>query len=253
MLPLLLLACHRPPGDYDAPCEPAPDRDAATRAALAAGPSVARFSIHIVRGDKAINAQGALLVAPPASLRLEVAGPVGPPQLVVTSNGARVAVWQAGERTLYETDDAPALLARLTGGAIGPEAITAVLLARFPAPGPDTLVAPRHWKVVDGPTVDLGADCAHPDSLAHLVVTDAARGPLFDLQGTTRKGAWDVLSLGLTALDLRVELDFDTWKPATPGPTSFELHAPPGATVVDLASRLALSPAGTTTPAPAPP
>lgn len=256
MLLALLVACRHVPTEAGATCAPAPDAADATATALAGGPVSAKFTIHIERGDQTINAQGALLISPPSALRLEVSGPVGPPQLVVTSDGTRTAVWQAGARTLYEANDAPGLLGLLTGGAIGPEAITAVLLARVPALPPSAIsnLAGTTWTLPEGgPLVEIGASCTNPDWLNALTVRRADRPALLDVHGVTAKGRWQTLSFGIAPLNLRADLVFDTWKPATPGSSAFDLRAPPNATVIDLGQMLALIPSGTTTPAPAPP
>lgn len=267
MLPLLaLLACHRPP---PAPTEPL-SADAARTAALAqreAGlvPVAARFSIRLESSSGTVNAAGAIVVRPPDAFRVELSGPIGPPQLVVASNGTAINAWLAGKTTYYQGDDAAAALRGLTGGAAGLELVTALLLGQLsepdavgltvtgPVPFPrdgDTLphAGPEwRWTWCTEAAACVTEGLAQPTG--RLTTVDATASGLPLLHAEVTPGAatpWpSALEIRILPLGARATVEFHSWAPATPPDAAFELAPPPGATITPLA-------VGTTTTGPAP-
>lgn len=233
---LLLLACRHPAVVPPPATDPAADWAAvAARAPDVAGSGAvaASFSIRLETAERAVNAQGAMVVRPPDRFRVEISGPIGPPQIILVSDGAAVSAWVASRQELHRAEDAEALLRGLTGGQAGLAGVTLVLLGQLDDLGPPTSAegATRTWSVADtgalSATVGGGA-------LRGLSARDAAGTTLLDL--VIEPGSPYPLGLDATlpSLAARAELDFGNWKPVNPPDTAFTLPVPPGVTVRPL-------------------
>lgn len=239
---LLLLACAKVP-------EPPPRADpasdwasvAARASTVAAGGAVAaKFDIHLLTGDKGLNAQGALVVRPPDDVRIEVSGPIGPPQLIIVSDGAAISVWMPGKQTFLRADDAEATLRDLTGGVAGAEAVALLLLGQLAdlgVPATDDAAAlgdpwTRAWRVPDRGLLVARADRG---ALVELHARDASGADLLDLHLDAGRPYPKELHAELPTLRTSVDLDFGAWKPATPPDAAFTLNPPFGVPVRPLA------------------
>lgn len=237
---MLLLACvpkHPPP--------PVPLRDPAVVVAEAQAeapspPVAARFSIDIERSDGTLSASGTAVLAAPNRFRVELRGPIGPPQVIATSDGTTFRAWVAQKNTIYSSDDAEAALRGWTGGAAGVGDVVALLLGRMPSLGdPDTVdVSDRRprvrWTRDDGVSVValLDPTTAHLYSIAG---TDAAGRSWLDAR--YEPGPYPGrLELQLPALNLKVDANFAEWQPVDPPDTAFTLPIPEGATVLPIPS-----------------
>lgn len=234
MLPLLACVPKHPP-------PPVPLRDPAVvlaeaQAEAPAPPVAARFSIDIERADGAISASGTAVIAAPDRFRVELRGPIGPPQVIATCDGTSFRAWVAQKNTVYTGEDAEAALRGWTGGSAGVDDVVALLLGRMPSLGEPDLVdvsdrRPRvRWTRDDGVSVTalLDPTTAHLYSLAG---TDAA-GQSW-LEARYEPGPYPGrLELHLPALNLDVDATFSEWQRVDPPETAFTLPIPEGAAVV---------------------
>lgn len=201
------------------------------------GPSSTTFDLRLELPDSRVNAQGALLVSPPDRFRIEVRGPIGPPQVVVVSDGKSLKTWLAGKNELYTADEADATIASYTGGETGIEALASLLLGRLPALGPPDLVQPGgepafRWAGRGQSHVDVALDprTAH---LAGLSLADESGAGL--LTAKVEGNQWPQrLWVNLPQQGITATLEFEEWKPAQPSDAAFLLAAPPGAVVKPL-------------------
>lgn len=233
---LLLIACHpqRPPAAI--PGDAAADWAAVTARAqqlLAAGPVSAPFTIRLETAERTLHAQGALVVRPPDHFRIELSGPIGPPQLVIVGDGAAVTAWVASRQEVHRAEDAEGLLRGLTGGQAGLVGVTAVLLGQLPDLGVPTHTdeAGRTWTAEGAGSLTA---TAAGGSLRSLGARDPVGGPLLALTLTPGAPYPEALDAHLPTLGVRAELDFGVWKVATPPDAAFLLAIPPGATVLPL-------------------
>ncbi|MDP2311060.1 MAG: hypothetical protein Q8P18_33880 [Pseudomonadota bacterium] len=239
-LPLvaLLTGCPKPPAP-EGPIEAVSPEVLLTRALgePAPGPATSSFDLRLDLPDQRINAQGALLVSPPDRFRIEVRGPIGPPQVVVVSDGKGIRTWLAGKNELYTADDADARIAAYTGGEAGMEALASLLLGRLPALGAPDLVRadskPTYrWTGPGESHVDAALDprTAH---LVALALADEVGAPLLDAQ--VEGAQWpERLVAVLPQQGITATLEFKEWKAAEPSDAAFVLAAPPGAAVKPL-------------------
>ncbi|MES2642183.1 MAG: hypothetical protein V4850_22055 [Myxococcota bacterium] len=201
------------------------------------GPSATTFDLRLDLADSRVNAQGALLVSPPDRFRIEVRGPIGPPQVVVVSDGTGLRTWLAAKNELYTADDADATIAAYTGGEAGLEALASLLLGRLPALG-----VPDRFRVEGVPAYRwVGPGESHVDAsldprTAHLValaLADELGAALLDAR--VEGNEWpERLVAVLPQQRVTATLEFEEWKPASPSDAAFLLAAPPGATVRPL-------------------
>ncbi len=232
-------------------CKPveAPRLDVADPAALYARalaepqpPSMyAHFDAAIAAPGQRLALNGTLVVSPPDRFRVELRGPIGPVQLVVTCDGKDVRAWVAPKNSFYQADDADGTLARLLGAGQevhGAAVATSLLMGRVPAlpmapeltaAGP---VATARWARADGANFSLGID----GRTAHLVdarATDEEGVVLFS--GAWVPGEWPrALNVVLPTLEASADVSFGKWAPATPTDAAFTLTAPPGSLLVPL-------------------
>lgn len=261
MLLVLLLACRPPPSPMGPLAADAALAAARATRADAMVPVSARFSLHLETPESTVNAPGALLVRPPDDFRIEISGPIGPPQIVVACDGKRLVAWHAPKSTLYVADDAATALAGLTGGAAGFEVLTALLLGQYAEPSAQGLSAmgPDEWPPRDAPEAgppsqwrwtwcEPGGACVTEglsQASGRLVAVEASTPMRPLLSASLRPGAlWpERLDVHLVPLNVRAELAFTAWTPASPTDAAFTLTTPPGATVTPLVL-------GTTAPSP---
>ena len=204
-------------------------------------PAYAPFTAVLTTADQTLSLNGTLVVSPPDRFRVELRGPIGPAQVIVTCDGKDVSAYIAPKNRYYHATDADGALGRLLAGGDGlhgATVATSLLLGRLPTlPGEPTLtaagpVATTTWRRADGASFAAGIE----SGTAHLVdarATDAAGVLLFS-------GAWEpapaptTLRVALPTLRATADIRFDDWKPATPTDAAFVLAAPPGAIVGDL-------------------
>jgi len=234
---LLLAGCHPV-------APPAPDVAdpaallARARAEAAPSPAFAQFSAVLTTPQQSMSLSGTLVVAPPDRFRVELRGPIGPAQVIVTCNGKDVSAFIAPKNTYYRAYDADGTLGRLLAGGEGlrgAAVATSLLLGRLPElPTAPTLtavgpVATAAWTRSDGASFNAGFE----SRFGHLVdarATDAHGVVLFS-------GAWEpaasptALRVKLPTLGASADVRFDAWQAASPADAAFQLEPPPGAIV----------------------
>lgn len=217
----------------------------------APGPSATTFDLRLVTPEQSVTANGALVVAPPGRFRIEVRGPIGPPQLVIVGDGEGVVAYLAGKNELVTVADAGARIRAYTGGDVGLDALSALLLGRLPALKKPDLVKPTRppayrWAGPGQSHLDVTLDTrtAH---LAALALADELGAPL--LEADVRGKEWpERLEVRIPSKGVVAELSFGEWRPADPPAAAFTLPPPDGATVRPL--DLGAPPAAPETPAP---
>ncbi len=238
-----LAGCHPP-------APPAPvaiDPDAllaAAEAGASGGPVTSRFHVAIHSADRDSLAWGGIVVAPPNRFRVDLAGPIGPPLVVLACDGEAVSAWLAATATFYTGPHADPAFRGWMGGVPGAEVVTALLLGRL-SPGLG---------------VPTGSGAAGPDgwswwwtalnggSLTAIVNPETTR--LTSVLSKDGFGATHVsavysyadpaspfpthLALTVPPLDTSLTVDFGPWQVANPVDAIFDLPVPAGATVVPL-------------------
>lgn len=239
MLSLALLAGCPKPGPVVVAADAVPeDVMERARAEAAPGPVYSNFTAVLSTENGRVTASGTLVVAAPNQFRVELRGPIGPPQLVVACDGTAVRAFVASKNTWYESLDANRDVGALLGAGDLPGAAiaTALLLGRLPpipeapvlsAAGP---VANLSWARSDGAALSIGLDGA----TAHLVdahAQNAAGERLLDAAWVP--GVWpEGLTLSLPTLKAGADVRFGSWQPATPTPAAFTLPQPLGSTAL---------------------
>lgn len=245
-LPLLVACPPKAPPEEVAPKEVDPVALLAKANAEAApGPSAATFDLRLETPDRNLNANGALVVAPPDRFRIEVRGPIGPAQLVVVSDGEGVVAWLAGENRFVTAPGADAKIRAYTGGDVGLEALASLLLGRLPALKPPDLVKPGgvpayRWAGPGESHLDAALDprTAH---LAALALADEAGAVV--MEAAVEGKAWpERLDVRIPSKGVVAMLTFGEWRAAEPSDEAFVLAPPPGATVTPF--ELGAPPAG---------
>lgn len=244
---LLLSGCaHR--GGGPAVSDPAA---VVARARAAAMPFAlqARYAVDIHQGNREISTRGGLVLDRGARFRVEVFGPLGTPALVLASDGTALHVWNQSNSTFYRGDQAKAALETLTGGGVGLADLGRILTGRVPLPGAPVLSASA-----DGDAVALSLDAGggavldariDPKSglLSRLSVQRAGEPAqvAVDYGRSVRVGGERLpatLTLAVAALDLEVELRFESWDQLGQIPDVFSLAPPPGSVEKDLLESL---------------
>ncbi len=241
LLPLALGIAGCPPKPVEPP-EPLGPVDAGAllaraRAEPAPAPASATFDLKVELPEQRVNAKGGLVVVPPDRFRIEVRGPIGPPQVVIVSDGTALTTWLAGKNEIHVASKADETIAAYTGGTAGLEALASLLLGRLPALGAPDLV--RRESVPDYRWIGPGqshVDVALDPRTAHLValaLADEAGAALLDAR--VEGGEWpERLVAQLPQQGIVATLEFDEWKPAAPPDSAFVLPPPPGAVVKPL-------------------
>jgi len=206
------------------------------------GPSYVGFDALLTAPGQRLALDGLLVVSPPDRFRVELKGPIGPAQVIVTCDGTDVRAWVAPQNKLYLAEDADASLGALLGGGAdlrGAAVATSLLLGRVPDLGTApvlTAVGPigqAAWARPDGARLLVGID----GRTAHLVdarAEDSGAAPLF--LGTWKPAAAgpEALTVRLPSLEVSVDVRFKAWSPATPTDAAFRMEAPAGAVVSPL-------------------
>ncbi len=231
MILLALLACPRSGPNVTLDADPAALLGRA-RAESAPAAIYAPFSAVLAMKDNRVTAGGNVVVVAPDRFRLELRGPIGPPQLVVACDGDVVRAYLA-PKNLFVEASADAGLAMVLGaeGGDGATVATSLLLGRVPIlPGDPTLVLSPpglSWARTDGAafSVVLDAATAH---LAAARANDAAGRPLLD--ATWTPGAFpEALNVTIPPLSVSADVKFGEWQPASPTDAAFVLVKPEGA------------------------
>ncbi len=214
---------------------------ARTRAEAAAAPTYASFSALLRLPDQSVSLQGTLVVSAPDRFRVELRGPIGPAQVIVTCNGTDATAWLAPKNSFRVLPDANRALGTLLGGAegLGGAAVaTSLLLGRLPElPGVPELraagsVATATWARPDGASFEAAIE----SRTGHLVsarALDAGGQLLLD-------AAWEPgplpasMRVSLPTLGVVADVRFSSWNPAAPADSLFEGVAPDGAVVSPL-------------------
>ena len=241
-LAILLSGCHPVVPPRPDVADPAGVLARATSEAPS-GPVYAPFSAVIGAKGQKITASGMLVVSPPDRFRVELRGPIGPPQLIVTCNGTDLHAWVAGKNTYYSGSLADSSLDGLLG--LGGEHVEAgaaavrLLLGRLPEiPGTPTLsargpVAAAAWASNGLGSLELGLDGA----TAHLVqarATNAAGTVVFSAAWEPGAAYPSALTAQLPTLEASADLRFGEWAAATPPDAAFDLPAPEGSVLAPL-------------------
>jgi hypothetical protein len=225
---------------------------AQARAESLPGPVYAPFTAVVALPESRVTASGTLVVAPPDRFRIELRGPIGPPQVVVTCDGDALRTWVLGKNTVFTVPHADASVATLLFPDLseaerpgGSDTATSLLLGRLPAiPGTPVASAPAgvEWTRGDGGTVVAALD----PLTAHLVSLEV-HGPA----GSAFAGAWtpgafpEAARIDLPNIGVTLDLKFGEWKGASPMDAAFMLPTPAGAEerIVDLDSLPPATPA----------
>lgn len=230
------LGCHRVPSAL--PAQDPASLLARALAVPASEPVANRFNIHIHTGDSDVTAWGALVVRSPDHFRVEVAGPIGPPVLVVACDGADVNAFLSTKQEFYAGPGADATLRRLTGGAAGLDVLTALLVGQLPdvlGTPAGTAAAPPFgwtwwWTAPDGSRLTATLD-TRTSRLVDVDAQDPAgrvllHAELTHADPTSRYPTH--LSADLPTLYASVQVNFGAWRPAAPPDTAFQIQPPPG-------------------------
>ncbi|MSP56912.1 MAG: hypothetical protein EXR69_15110 [Myxococcales bacterium] len=238
-----LAACHHPPPPLLVVQDPA--TLLARALALPMTPAVSnRFGIHIHTPEQDVTAWGALVVRAPDHFRIEIAGPIGPPVVIVACDGADVNAWVSTKQTFYAGVDADQTLRRITGGAAGLEVVTAMLVGQLPAvlgtPAGSASEPPFVWSwwwtAPDGSRLTTGLD-TRTSRLTHVRAQDPEGRVLLGARFTNADLTSRYptrLSADLPTLYTSVQVDFGEWHPATPTDAAFRISAPAGTTIETL-------------------
>ena len=211
----------------------------------APGPTYGSFSALLRLPGQSVSLQGTLLVSAPDRFRVELRGPIGPAQVIVTCNGQDATLWLTPKNTFSSIPDANAILGGLVGAGegVGGSAVAAsLLLGRLPAlPGAPVLraagsVATSTWVRDDGAIFEAGIE----GGTGHLVSARAldASGLLL-MNASWEAGPFpSAMRVELPTLGVVADLRFSSWGAATPADTLFEGAPPEGAVlkVLDLAA-----------------
>lgn len=234
----LVAACHHPPPPLLVVQDPA-SLLAHALAVPSTEPVSNRFGIHIHTPDQDVTAWGGLVVRAPDHFRIEIAGPIGPPVVIVACDGVDVNAWLSTKQTFYTGTNADLTLRRITGGAAGLEVVTAMLVGQLPAvlgsPAGSAASPPVlwtwWWTAPDGSRLTTALD-TRTSRLIEVNAQDPAGRVLLSARLThadltsrypTR------MSADLPTLYTSVQVDFGEWRPASPTDAAFHISAPAGA------------------------
>ncbi len=235
----MLAGCRHTPPPLPTPSDPATLLSRAL-AVPPAEPIANRFSIHIHTPDQDVTAWGGLVVRAPDQFRIEIAGPIGPPVLIVACDGKDVNAWVAPKATFYAGENADDTLRKVTGGAAGLDVVSALLVGQLPALGTPagSASAPPFawtwwWTSPDGSRLTAALD-TRTSRLIDVQAQDPSgnillHAELAHMDLTTRYPTR--LAAELPTLYTSVQVDFGQWRPSQPEDAAFQLAAPAGATV----------------------
>lgn len=243
-----------------------PKDDEALRALVAAARSrpatfalQGRFTIRLEGPGLAGTTKGALVLAQPDRFRVEVHNPVGPPMMLLASDGRALNVWVSKNNRFYRGEDASQVLQQLTGGAVQLSDVNLLLTGGLPLPEAEirdlrldedglvrlSLAAPegvsvhaaldpstgllRQMEVVAAPT-GLDPGVALPQAMVVVEVLSTMK------VGDQRLP--ESMLVRMPTLGWTVGLDFVSWDELGQIPEVFALSPPPGAGEQDLVGAL---------------
>lgn len=217
-----------------------------------------RFAVTLRGPDLSASTNGGLVVHRPDRFRVEILTPLATPLLSVASDGQALHAFTSADRDFYRGDDAVAVLAELTGGAVSLADVVAVLTGMLPMAGADVTslteregggaeVGLRVAPLPSGDQVVVRADL-DPDGVVRTVsVERSAVGgqPLVVLEVETldtmrvgRSRLPEELQVRLPTLGWTVDLEFSAWDELGQIPDVFSLQPPPGSNEKDLVTTL---------------
>lgn len=237
-LSMALAGCPKAPPPAATAADPVAALERA-RAEATPGPVYAPFNAVITTPDQRLTVAGSLVVAAPDRFRIELRGPIGPPQVVITSDGKAAQAYVAPKNTYYTSNDASAALAGFLGinDVNGAALVASLLLGRVPAlPGMPSLNAAGQlvWSREDGASITITMD----EQTAHLATAEAyaAEGNR-QFRADWTPGPFPVaLRAELPTIHSGIDLKFGDWQAAAPTDAAFVLVIPEGSKVVPLAA-----------------
>ena len=214
----------------------------------------ARFGIKVVGPNFSGSTKGAMLLLNPASVRLEIMGPVGTPLFIAASDGKALHAWTQKQNTFYRGDDALAVLGELTGGAVAVSDLIAMLTAQLPLPDAQILETGAEEDglvkvVLQAPhdmqlhaAVELRNHLMRRMQLSHLVEGAAPeeliRVSYPDLMFFGSGKMPEQMAIDLPTIGWRAEIEVHTWEELGVIPDAFSLAPPSGASERDLVEAL---------------
>ncbi len=223
-----------------------------------------RFTVRLEGPGAAGTTKGALVLGQPDLFRVEVHSPVGPPMMLLASDGTSLHAWIAKGNRFYRGQDAAAVLDQLTRGAVGLSDVNQVLTGGLPlkdapvhdlALGEDGQVRLR----MDGPEgVQVHARLDPSTGLLsriEVVAGPETFGPgtlgpglnlpvslvLVEVLSTMRAGRDrlpESIRMRLPTMGWTISLDFLSWDELGQIPEVFSLAPPAGASEQELAAAL---------------
>lgn len=204
-----------------------------------AAPVVGRLSASVVAPGRGFSAVGVLLLAPGGKFRLELRGPIGPPQLVVACDSRRLVAYVTAKDEAWVAEDAVAWLGGVVGPDLDPEDVVGLLAGRLPT-------LPTAWVAGETGPGSLDLSYARADGIAAQARLDAAtsrvRSLVVSSAGTELLHATlepadfpRSLDVSVPSLPARAEVSFSSWEPAAPGEGAFSLAVPATAALHELA------------------
>lgn len=218
-----------------------------------------RFTVRLEGPGVAGTTKGALVLGQPDLFRVEVHSPVGPPMMVLASDGKALNAWIAKGNRFFRGDDAAAVLDQLTRGAVNLSDVNQVLTGGLPlhdapvhdlAQDPDGLVRLS----MDGPE-GVQVHARLDPSTGLLASLEVVAGPdtfapglnlpvslvLVEILSTMRAGRDrlpESIRMRLPTMGWTVSLDFLSWDELGQIPQVFSLAPPPGASEQELVAAL---------------
>ena len=257
LLPMVLLgaACAKPAGLRRADDDPARFVDDLRGRSL---PRVlqAGFNVRLSGPSQSGSTTGALVIAAPDRVRINVQTPLSTPLLYLASDGRALHAWTQQSATFFRGDDALAVLHELTGGAVGVADFVAVLTGRLPLTDGRLLAASAVeggvevvLEAPDGARVRAVVD-PQKDLLTRLEVGPGDPSTPAGLAAVWVRFTWpdtmrfegrhmpEELKVEIPSLGWTLDITFHTWDAPGSVPEVFTLAPPPGATEADLVGAL---------------
>lgn len=221
----------------------------------------ARFSVHISTPQQSVTLPGSLLIDQPNRVRAEIYSPFGTPLMYMVSDGQGLHAWDQRQKTFFHGAEAGEVLGHLTGGTVGLEDLLSVLTARLPMPDSEILLTGRTVFQEGGVELMLMG----PDEMSVRTVVNPSNGVLTRLQvwegeassdltraeggmildvkytGETRIGRArlpETITMNLPQMGWTITIKIRSWSIVEASPTAFQLKAPSGARVVELADAI---------------
>jgi outer membrane biogenesis lipoprotein LolB len=217
-----------------------------------------RFAVTLSGPDLSASTNGGLIVHRPDRFRVEILTPLATPLILMASDGQSLHAFTSADRDFYRGDDAVAVLAELTGGAVALADVVSVLTGTLPMAGADVtsltenqgggaVVGLRVAPLPSGDEVLVRADL-DPDGLVRTVSVERnlpGEAPLVVLEVETldtmrvgRSRLPEELQVRLPTLGWTVDLEFSAWDELGQIPDVFSLQPPPGSNEKDLVTTL---------------